>query len=467
MMEYVPKQHIKVLVLEGSLRLSRNGTFGDDLLLTPGKMVIMKPDAKRIPDPVNVDLAKLVKTSSLVTMGNNRNGNAAPLPSMPLIEGEIEKQALARNDGTIVDTNLVIHGRGTSVTVEPDRTLASIERQQPVVLAKNQPTPRLDHGSVPVAPTQSSPADKLVPSPTPEVLPSATPTESSSPAVASPTPESTASPTDSPVASPTASASPSGGDDDEEDQNVQYGTKDERVGDLSISEPIDLSANGGHGKVSVASTGTVAVSSTIKVSGTDSKSAGHISIDTTKRNGIAINITSSAQLLALLNAAAPAKDGSIQFVSAGGDVNVAGKLQADGGTIDIANNGTNGVVNLNNATLNASTIKVGAVGNNGTLNIGGGTISADTAIKLYAGGTNGSVNFIDNVTLSGNSAKTIAADAVTIFNGKVVTVQGNAPASVFANHPNYSGFGGNGSTTGTFAGQGATTQPLSALPPRP
>ena len=52
--------------------------------------------------------------------------------------------------------------------------------------------------------------------------------------------------------------------------------------------------------------------------------------------------------------------------------------------------------------------------------------------------------------------KTIAGDAVTIFNGKVVTVNGPAPANVFTNNPNYTGWGGNGSTTG----QGATTQPL-------
>src|SRR5713101_757825 len=55
MMEYVPKQYIKVLVLEGSLRLSRNGGFGDSLVLNPGKMVIMRPDVKKIPDPVDVD----------------------------------------------------------------------------------------------------------------------------------------------------------------------------------------------------------------------------------------------------------------------------------------------------------------------------------------------------------------------------------------------------------------------------
>ena len=91
-------------------------------------------------------------------------------------------------------------------------------------------------------------------------------------------------------------------------------------------------------------------------------------------------------------------------------------------------------------------------------------ILADSIIHLYAGGSNGTVNFTNNVTLSGNSAKTIAGDTVTIFNGKMVTVNGLAPADVFTNHANYTGSGGNGSTSGTFAGQGANTHPLSGAP---
>ena len=53
---------------------------------------------------------------------------------------------------------------------------------------------------------------------------------------------------------------------------------------------------------------------------------------------------------------------------------------------------------------------------------------------------------------------------VTINNGVQVNVQGPAPAQVFTNVPNYTGSGGNGSTTGTFTGQGATTAPLGGQP---
>src|ERR1700737_3651776 len=101
MMEYVPDRYIKVIVLEGSLRLSRHGTFGDSLLLRPGKMVIMRPDTRKIPDPIDVDLEQIVKTSTLVNFPEDK----APLPSMPLIQAAISDQTkqLAKKD--LVPTN--------------------------------------------------------------------------------------------------------------------------------------------------------------------------------------------------------------------------------------------------------------------------------------------------------------------------------------------------------------------------
>ena len=106
------------------------------------------------------------------------------------------------------------------------------------------------------------------------------------------------------------------------------------------------------------------------------------------------------------------------------------------------------------------------------LNVGGGALSADTTLKLYAPGSNGQLNFVSNVTLGGNGAKILAANAVTIFNNIVVTIGGPNPVDVFVNfvggvpNANYTGFGGNNSTTGTFAGAGANNpQPLINAPP--
>jgi hypothetical protein len=114
MLEYIPKQYIKVLVLEGSLRLSRNGILGDSVVLRPGKMVIMRPEAKKIPEPVDVDLAHIVKTSSLVNFPD-----AEPLPSMSLIQTAIDDQQSQLATRDLVPTNLVM-GHGTNVVVAPN-----------------------------------------------------------------------------------------------------------------------------------------------------------------------------------------------------------------------------------------------------------------------------------------------------------------------------------------------------------
>jgi hypothetical protein len=125
-----------------------------------------------------------------------------------------------------------------------------------------------------------------------------------------------------------------------------------------------------------------------------------------------------------------------------------------------------GTISFNTASAHADVLKAGVFGANGALNIGGGTLSADSQLKLYAPGSNGQINFVSNVTLGGNAAKILAANSVTIFNNVVVTITGPAPVDVYTNHANYTGYGGNETTTGTFAGQGAhNPQPLSSAPP--
>jgi hypothetical protein len=145
-------------------------------------------------------------------------------------------------------------------------------------------------------------------------------------------------------------------------------------------------------------------------------------------------------------------------------VNVSGTVRADRGTIDIEHAGDNGQINISNVDMRADIVKIGAFGTNGTLNVGGGILSADTTLKLYAPGSSGVINFIADVTLSGASTKIIAADTVKIFDAVTVTIGGANPASVFTNHPHYAGFGGDNTTTGTFAGAGATTSALAGAP---
>jgi hypothetical protein len=146
-------------------------------------------------------------------------------------------------------------------------------------------------------------------------------------------------------------------------------------------------------------------------------------------------------------------------------INFTGGSYDAGGTFTAFTDG-NGTITFNNASVHADVLKVGALGTNGVLNIGGGTLSADTTLKLYAGGSNGTINFKADVTLGGNSAKILAANTVTIFNNVTVTIGGSTPADVYTTNANYVlTSGGNGSTSGTFAGAGANSpQALSSAP---
>ena len=160
-------------------------------------------------------------------------------------------------------------------------------------------------------------------------------------------------------------------------------------------------------------------------------------------------------------------EGSDGAVSAAININGGGSYDA-GGTF-LAEIDGSGTITFNNASVHANVLQVGALGTNGVLNIGGGTLSADTTLKLYAGGNSGAIgaiNFTADVTLGGNSAKILAANSVTIFNGVTVTIAGPNRADVYTNNANYArSDGGNGSTSGTFAGGANNPQPLSIAPP--
>jgi hypothetical protein len=175
------------------------------------------------------------------------------------------------------------------------------------------------------------------------------------------------------------------------------------------------------------------------------------------------SITGNAEIHFGAAQATFATDANVEILGSDGAgsaaINVASGNYNANGTFRTYIDGS-GTIALNNATMHADVLKVGALGADGVLNIGGGTLSADTTLKLYASGSNGQLNFTSDVSLNGNSTKILAANSVTIFDDVTVTIGGDNAANVYTNNPNYTGFGGNGSTSGTFSGAGAN-EPLS------
>jgi FecR protein len=99
----------KFLVLEGTARLYRPGHLGDSVLVRPGQMVFGNPEAA-VSDPVDVDIDRFMKTSRFIT-------NFPPLRSEKSIVAESQKQQREKSNKTLVDTNLVIFGGGTQVSL--------------------------------------------------------------------------------------------------------------------------------------------------------------------------------------------------------------------------------------------------------------------------------------------------------------------------------------------------------------
>jgi hypothetical protein len=99
----------KFLVLEGTARLYRPGHFGDSLLVAPGRLVIGKPNTP-LSDPVDFDIGRFVKTSHFLR-------DFPPLESSPGMAREVSRQEQEKAKKILFDTNLVIFGGGTSVSL--------------------------------------------------------------------------------------------------------------------------------------------------------------------------------------------------------------------------------------------------------------------------------------------------------------------------------------------------------------
>src|SRR3989440_3326689 len=108
--EYHPHACLKFISLEGTARLYLKHRWGESVLVRPGQMLITNPDAKSLPDPVDVDLDRLLKTARLII-------DFPPLDSQNLIAKESEKQQRAKSKRRLIDTNLVIFGKGTLVSL--------------------------------------------------------------------------------------------------------------------------------------------------------------------------------------------------------------------------------------------------------------------------------------------------------------------------------------------------------------
>ena len=184
MLEYHHDAFIKFIVLEGTGRVFRNDRVGESVLVKAGQMLIASPKGMMLPNPVDVDIARLKKTSALLSK------DFAPIPSDDLIVQEIKVQEKQKAEQALLDTNLVVFGGGTAVTlVGTLDQRAAVINTMTAVRGVTEPTP--------------TPAPTITP--TPPVTP--TPTVTPPPTVTPTTPTMTPSPTETPTPTPTVTPS--------------------------------------------------------------------------------------------------------------------------------------------------------------------------------------------------------------------------------------------------------------------
>jgi len=116
MIEYQPDGYVKMIVLEGEMDVFLNDQPSVFRSIKAGDMIIMKPNSNYIPEPVQVDLERLKKTSKLTNdeefgdLGNQDELNQAD-----------QQQAEQKKDGELIETALIIPGLGTDVVVDIER----------------------------------------------------------------------------------------------------------------------------------------------------------------------------------------------------------------------------------------------------------------------------------------------------------------------------------------------------------
>jgi hypothetical protein len=142
MVEYYPGFY-KLLVLEGTARSYRPGHLGDSVLVRAGQMVFGNPEAA-LSDPVDVDIDRFTKTSRFIT-------DFPPLRSQKSIVKECEKQQREKSSKILMDTNLVIFGGGTQVSVVGQGKTA-VAGSTTAALVTPRRAPSLSPNAVPALP---------------------------------------------------------------------------------------------------------------------------------------------------------------------------------------------------------------------------------------------------------------------------------------------------------------------------
>ena len=123
MAEYHPKSWIKFIILEGHGSVSLKHHPGETRALRAGQMIMVRAGAPKLPEPQDIDLSELIKTSLLIA-------KFPPLPNLNLILREAENQQNLPPSSHLVDpTGLNI--RDQRAAAQPSATPRTVHARPP------------------------------------------------------------------------------------------------------------------------------------------------------------------------------------------------------------------------------------------------------------------------------------------------------------------------------------------------
>lgn len=163
MMEYSPGKTgvVKLIVLEGTVRLSLTGRLGESVLVGPGQMISAAADARSLPDPVTVDVKRIMKTSKLIKAGN--------LEASGLIMETVETQQQMIADGQLTEGGPPLPEFFESNPAAQAASVASslVNRRDTVPQPRPVAPPPVS-AQTQIAPPKPEPAPTLPPPPKPD-----------------------------------------------------------------------------------------------------------------------------------------------------------------------------------------------------------------------------------------------------------------------------------------------------------
>ncbi|TLD68643.1 hypothetical protein FEM03_21625 [Phragmitibacter flavus] len=151
--EYLPDGFIKLIVIEGEVDLFFNNDPSKFRTVKAGEMIVMQTDSDTIPEPVDIDLARLLKTSKLIS------GDEEWMPNHQQVADAVKDQQKKLKNGELAGTRLYLPGRGTQIAIESN-TYIDVLKSVPTLPPGTEPdTPNTP--PEPTVPGGGTPGDEI------------------------------------------------------------------------------------------------------------------------------------------------------------------------------------------------------------------------------------------------------------------------------------------------------------------